>query len=185
MTLGSGHHSRLELACEPSATRYALQHARDALPRWGMPRVVTDDALLIVDELITNAVRHAGGTAEPFDPGRGQPRVRGCELTLLVVSGQLSISVYDQNSRCPVLRDISLDAEGGRGLQLVAGLSDGNWGYLPASHRPGKLVWARLAIPGGAAPRPGPAGTAGQDRPQPTEATPAPMPATPTTVRGL
>jgi two-component sensor histidine kinase len=133
--------SRLELACEPSATRYALGHARDVVGRWRLPRAVAEDALLVVDELVINAVRHAGAAAEAFEPGRGQPRVRACALVLWVVGEDLLIAVQDQSDQPPVLREVSLDAEDGRGLQLVAGLSDGRWGlHLPArSHRKGDL----------------------------------------------
>lgn len=160
------HQSRLNLACEPSATRYARQHAKDILLRWGVPRAVTDDALLIVDELVTNAVRHAGSAAEPFDPRRGQPKVRGCALSLWIVNGELLISVYDQNNQRPVLREFSLDAENGRGLQLVAGLSGGAWGYTFLPAEPGKLIWAKLTIPGGTPPY-GTSVDAGQPAPDP------------------
>jgi hypothetical protein len=142
--------SRLDLACEPSATRYALQHTKDVLPRWGIPHGVADDASLVVAELITNAVRHAGGASKPFDPEQGQPKVRGCTLVLWVLNGYLLVCVYDQDDERPVLRDFSLDAESGRGLQLVAGLSEGRWGYTFLSPQPGKLIWAKLRIFGGA-----------------------------------
>ena len=136
--------SRLELACEPSATRYAVGHAKDVLRRWQVPRDVTGDAVLIVDELITNAVRHAGDAAEPFDPERGRPQVRGCALELSLVDGSLLICAHDGSTRIPVLRGVSLDAECGRGLQVVDGLSEGNWGYTLSSA--GKWVWARLSL---------------------------------------
>ena len=144
MPPNSGYNSRLELACEPSATRYAVGHAKDVLRRWQVPRDVTGDAVLVVDELITNAVRHAGDAAEPFDPERGRPRVRGCALELSVVDGGLLICVHDESTQLPALRGVSLDAECGRGLQLVAGLSEGNWGHAPSSA--GKWVWARLSL---------------------------------------
>jgi two-component sensor histidine kinase len=138
--------SRLELACEPSATRYALGHARDVVGRWRLPRAVAEDALLVVDELVINAVRHAGAAAEAFEPGRGQPRVRACALVLWVVGEDLLIAVQDQSDQPPVLREVSLDAEDGRGLQLVAGLSDGRWGCTFLPGRTGKVIWARLRL---------------------------------------
>ncbi len=136
--------SRLDLACEPSATRYAVAHATEVLRTWGVPREVAADARLIVDELVTNAVRHAGAQAAPFQPEQGRPSVRSCGLALWAHSGHLVISVYDEVDQLPILRDLSLDAESGRGLQLVAGLSEGNWGCSVLRPRPGKLVWARL-----------------------------------------
>ena len=140
----SSRQSRLDLACEPSATRYAVIHATDVLRAWGVPREVAADALLIVDELVTNAVRHAGPQAAQLQPEQGQPKVRGCSLTLWTHNDHLVVSVYDKTDQLPVLQDQSLNAESGRGLQLVAGLSEGNWGCTVLRPRPGKLVWARL-----------------------------------------
>lgn len=146
MDCGFRYASWLELACEPSATRYALGHVRDVLGRWRAPRAVTEDALLVADELVTNAVRHAGAAVEPFEPGRGQPKVRTCALALWIAGDDLLISVHDQSDQPPVLREVSLDAEEGRGLQLVAGLSDGRWGYTFLPTRRGKVIWARLRM---------------------------------------
>lgn len=64
--------SRLDLACEPSAIRYARRHAEVTLRHWGISAEVSYDALTIVAELATNAVRHTGGAAEPFDPVTGE-----------------------------------------------------------------------------------------------------------------
>jgi anti-sigma regulatory factor (Ser/Thr protein kinase) len=146
MAPGPGKHIRLDLACEPSATGYALGHAKDVLRGWQVPRDVAGDALVIVDELITNAVRHTGDATEPFDPERGRLKVHGCALELSVMNGSLLISVHDESTRLPALRDDSLDAECGRGLQLVAGLSEGNWGHALLASRDGKPVWARLRL---------------------------------------
>lgn len=166
MTFDSDSPSRLELACEPSATRYAVGHARDVLGRWRVPRDVRGDAVLIVDELITNAVRHAGSAAEPFAPERGRPRVRGCALELSVVDGGLLICVHDESTQLPALRGVSLDAEGGRGLQLIAGLSEGNWGHALLAAGAGKSVWARLPL-GDAVRRDPPAVPVSQEQPRP------------------
>ncbi|MCU1246611.1 MAG: hypothetical protein JWN02_2521 [Acidobacteria bacterium] len=144
----NSYQSKLHLSCEPSATKYGLIHARDVLPRWGLPRDVIDDALLIVDELITNAVRHAGTAAAiPFAPDQGQPTARQCALALQLEIGSLVIAVYDQHNGRPALRPVPADAEHGRGLQLVAGLSDGQWGCALLARQTGKLVWARLPVP--------------------------------------
>lgn len=166
MATGSGYRSRFELACERSATRYAVGHAKDVLRRWQVDRDVTADAVLIVDELITNAVRHAGSAAEPFDPERGRPRVRGCALELSVADGSLLICVHDESTQLPALRGASPDAECGRGLQLVAGLSEGNWGHTLLEFRAGKSVWARLPL-GDVVRRDPPAIPASREHPRP------------------
>lgn len=142
VAFGFSFHSGLDLVCDPSATRRAVAHAADVLRDWGVPRNVAADAVLIVDELVTNAVRHSGAATE-----RGRPGVGSCGLGLWTYRGHLVICVHDETDQVPVLRDVSLDAENGRGLQIVAGLSEGVWGYAVQPSQRGKLVWAQLPLP--------------------------------------
>ncbi len=140
--------SRLDLACEPSAVRYARGHAREVLDKWGLPEVVVDDALTIVSELATNAVRHAGGPAAPFSPEAGQPKVRSCYLSLLGLPDHLYLAFYDEaRDRPPVMRHVTPDSESGRGITLVSGLCHGEWGWTPSTDGRGKIVWARMRLP--------------------------------------
>jgi serine/threonine-protein kinase RsbW len=143
-----GYHSRLDLACEPPAVRYARAHAEDTLRGWGVPDETAYDALTIVSELTTNAVRHAGADAAPFDPAQGQPKVRSCSVMLWIAAGGLYVAVHDEGRRTPVLRPASDDAETGRGLHVIAGLTEGAWGFTVTTDRPGKLVWAKLPLAG-------------------------------------
>ena len=164
---GSSFHSRLDLACEPSAVRYARGHAQDTLRQWGVPADVLYEAITIVAELASNAVRHAGADAEPFAPAHGQPWVRSCCLALWISEHRLYISMFDESLRVPVLRPVSADSENGRGLRLIAGLSEGAWGFGFTDFRPGKVVWACLRLPVtelAAVPVPGPHGGSGQVR---------------------
>jgi serine/threonine-protein kinase RsbW len=139
--------SRLDLACEPSAMRCARAHAKDVLLQWAVPPDVLDDALLIVAELATNAVRHSGGPSAPYDSGLGQPELRSCALVLGLVPGHLSIAFHDEGDQPPVLRQgLSLE-DNGRGLQLIAGLTGGAWGWRPLTPQPGKSIWAKVAVP--------------------------------------
>jgi serine/threonine-protein kinase RsbW len=138
--------SRLDLACEPSAVRFARSHADDILQKWQMPDEVLFDAATVVTELTSNAVRHAGRPAVPFEPEQGRPpAIPQCALTLWVTNTRLHIGVWDQSTARPVLRPVSYDAEGGRGLQVVVGLSEGQWGAVPAKPT-GKIVWAACAL---------------------------------------
>lgn len=138
--------SKLNLVLEFSAARRGRRHATDVLRTWGIPDVVADDALLIILELITNAFRH--GAAPPETSSSvGQGPVRACSLTLQVRHGHLFIAVDDQSHKPPVLRAASAGEENGRGLQLVDGLSEGEWGYSTLTHGSGKRVWAKVAIP--------------------------------------
>lgn len=152
--------SRLDLACEPSAVRYARSHARDVLAGWGVAGELADDALTVVSELATNAVRHTGGPEEPFSPERGQPRVALCYLSMLAFPDHMYIAFYDEASHLPpVLKHADPDAETGRGIALIASLTGGDWGWTRSTGKPGKVVWARFKLPvssevGSVAPRP-------------------------------
>lgn len=149
MVIGSSpFHSRLDLASEPSAARWARFHARDVFTTWQIPPAAADDALLIVSELVTNAVRHAGPLPVSAAPGAGQP-VRACGLDLQRMPGHLLICVYDQDRRPPIPKEASEDGESGRGLQLVDELSAA-WGYAYPHPSVGKAVWAKVTTDDGA-----------------------------------
>jgi anti-sigma regulatory factor (Ser/Thr protein kinase) len=86
-----------------------------------------DDALLLVSELVTNAVRH------------GAP-----PLTLRIdceESSGITVRVSDGEPGLPVLGCAHEQAESGRGMTLVDAISD-DWGAEPDA--PGKTVWFRL-----------------------------------------
>lgn len=140
-------HSKLDLACEESAVLLARLHAEDMFRVWGLPRDVAYDGRTIVMELTTNAVRHVGNKTRALDPDGRQPQVSVCTLRLWVRNGRLCISMQDESPELPVLRAISETSENGRGLQMIAGLSEGAWGFERTDVHPGKLVWACLFLP--------------------------------------
>lgn len=133
-------HDRLDLGRELVGALDARHHAQDVLGAWGVPGEVLADALSIVTELVANAIRHAEAAESPS------------VLELRVVAGHLYVVVHDASRREPVLQPPSEEAESGRGLLLVAALTEGAWGFVYAAHDAGKLVWARLSLPG-AVPR--------------------------------
>nr|WP_308288210.1 SpoIIE family protein phosphatase [Streptomyces corallincola] len=123
----------------PEAVRHARRFARRTLRGWGVPRDLLDGALLIVSELVTNALVHTGG------------QVR---LDLELAGERLRLSVTDSSPRGPVKPpSIGWEATGGRGILLVEAVSD-RWGIVPVSG--GKQVWADLG------PVPTSTATAGQ-----------------------
>jgi anti-sigma regulatory factor (Ser/Thr protein kinase) len=136
-------HSRCDLASSPSAVRWGRKHAAEILARWDVAEAVAEDALLIVSELLTNAVQHA---VKPLEPAGGRPDAVVCSLLLWLTEKGLTVSVYDADRRPPVVRNASADAECGRGLRLVDALSEA-WGYTHPSPASGKLIWARLPLP--------------------------------------
>ncbi|WP_333769311.1 ATP-binding protein [Streptomyces sp. IBSBF 2435] len=139
--------SRLDLACEPSSIRNARRHTQDVLERWAVPTEVLDDALLIVSELATNAVRHTVPPSPPAVQGGGQPNRQRYSLALWTTDSRLYIAVLDQNPAPPMLREAPAYAETGRGLWLVSTLTAGRWGYERTPEGPGKQVWAALELP--------------------------------------
>ena len=97
----------------------------------GHPR--RDDAVLLVSEVFGNSVRHSGSGA----PGET------VTVAVRAGDGMVRVEVTDRaGPRTPKLRPAGRDAEGGRGLQLVAGLA-ARWG---TRRRGGRLVtWFELS----------------------------------------
>ncbi|MFD8483968.1 SpoIIE family protein phosphatase [Kitasatospora sp. NPDC059673] len=111
---------------------------RDALLGWDLPEVV-DDAVVLVSELVTNAVVHAGTAAEVACL-REEDTVRIEVSDRHPERGQTSFANVTLNSD----RYGDPDSEGGRGLLMCSALSS-SWGIEYAAGR--KTVWFRLALP--------------------------------------
>jgi anti-sigma regulatory factor (Ser/Thr protein kinase) len=88
------------------------------------------DAELLTSEIVTNAVKHAGGI-----------------LTIVMECDQetLAVAVSDDSPDVPVVRDFCPEGIGGRGMRLVAHLAAA-WGCTPTPDGNGKVVWFRLAL---------------------------------------
>jgi len=92
------------------------------------------DIMVVVSELVTNALRHA--LPEPV--ATGPPgKIR---LGLLEYGPWLLCAVADPGQATPIPRPCGSLAETGRGLQMICALSD-LWGYTEPSDA-GKIVWA-------------------------------------------
>ncbi|WNI19758.1 SpoIIE family protein phosphatase [Actinacidiphila sp. ITFR-21] len=113
---------------QPTSVARARELARDQLLTWGLDQLV-DTTELLVSELVTNALRH----------GYGDIRLR------LLLDRTLVCEVWDNALMQPRRRRARDTDEGGRGLQLVAMLSQ-SWGSR-RTHR-GKTVWFELALRG-------------------------------------
>ncbi|MFC9845078.1 SpoIIE family protein phosphatase [Streptomyces sp. NPDC060223] len=148
----AGHESvaRTSLPGTPLAPGAARDFVRAALAEWaelaphGAEMIddrLTDDAVVVVSELVTNAVVHAGTDVE---------LACGLESTDEGSPGPLVIEVSDHHAT-RAIRDDCVERpygtpEYGRGLRLVSALSDA-WGI---TYRTGtKTVWARLPVGGG------------------------------------
>ena len=128
-------HQHLALSCEPASVRIGRRFLHDVLDDC-VPTEVAETAVLLGSEALTNAVVHAR-----------TPLVLECYSDEDL--GELVVEVSDLDESAvlsPVaaagLRSLmvtpDLDAEGGRGLMLIATLAD-RWGISRTSS--GKVVW--------------------------------------------
>jgi serine/threonine-protein kinase RsbW len=122
-------------AAEPAAG-LARQATRAAVAAWQLGELA-DAAVLLVSELVTNAIQHAA------------PRTSATLLRLEYDGSWLRIEVHDASPQVPEPRTPDWLDESGFGLMLVDALAS-KWGVQQTTQ--GKAVWAELdARPGGAA----------------------------------
>ncbi|MFE3070874.1 ATP-binding protein [Streptomyces sp. NPDC059247] len=117
----------------PRSVPLARRELRCVLEQWGWSQV-EDTACLVLTELLTNAVRHAG------------VRGREIETRFLRAGGVLRVEVHDASEKKPLTALQADSAEGGRGLPLIEALSAA-WG-TSERNGPGKSVWAELPVDG-------------------------------------
>ena len=131
--------SYLELGALLTAPACARLHAKQLLWEWGLAGL-TDSSVAVISELVTNAyettIRHQLGTP--------------IALRLSSNGQAVLIEVWDADPappRAPALDADDLptaDAESGRGLFLVAALSE-RWSCYTVDARGGKVVWAEVS----------------------------------------
>ncbi len=122
--LERGATTTLAIDAEASAIPRARAFAAESLG--DLPDPVPDDALLLVSEMVTNAILH------------GQPPIR---LHVQRRDAQVLIEVEDQATAIPRKRRPGPHDEHGRGLQLVDAIAN-EWGIRPTPR--GKAVWCLL-----------------------------------------
>lgn len=117
----------IDLPLGPGVGGAARRAVRDICTAWGMDdEGWTDDLVLVVAELVGNAVRHASSRVA---------------LALDAHGEQVTISVTDGSTVLPKPREESEYAEDGRGFTIINALAD-RWGV---ERRPsGKRVWVQL-----------------------------------------
>ena len=124
---GDGRSVRLTLPAAKAAVRLARRATRDALAGWSLGRL-EETAVLLVSELVTNAVQHArdAGTVT---------------LELTSEDAWLRIEVQDADPRWPQPRTPADCDESGFGFILVDALAS-KWGVHHTAA--GKAVWAEV-----------------------------------------
>jgi anti-sigma regulatory factor (Ser/Thr protein kinase) len=116
---------------EPSSAGLVRNRVGADLARQGVDASCIDEVVLVVSELVGNAVRHAGSA-------------KG-ELAIcwdLDASG-VRVEVTDASTKQLVRRTPSATDPSGRGLQIIDAMSD-DWGVVPL--RDGKRVWAHIPV---------------------------------------
>jgi anti-sigma regulatory factor (Ser/Thr protein kinase) len=120
----------ISLPPDPSSASIARAFVREVLSEWNLT-VMEPDASLVATELVTNGLRHGGGSES---------------ITLTANNRHLQISVSDKAAlRSPRRLYRELTAEGGRGIALVEAVGD-TWGTTRARAHRGKAVWCKLKI---------------------------------------
>ena len=123
----------------PEECRNARQFVRELLTCWGLS-YLSDDAELIIAELVGNAVRHGLRAAPQIRrPGASPSALRLCLLRRV---GEVMLAVTDPSDEVPDAEGAERRGESGRGLQIVGALSY-VWGWSPIEGS-GKAVWAVL-----------------------------------------
>ena len=119
--------SETTLSPVPASAAAARRFVATSLDEWGQQRI-TEVAVLLTDELVTNAILHAGSDVS---------------VTVAMHDGGLRVDVSDASRHLPEwLDDEPHLGESGRGLHLVDALATA-WGVRP--HSGGKTVWFELA----------------------------------------
>jgi anti-sigma regulatory factor (Ser/Thr protein kinase) len=106
--------------------RAARRFVAKALQEWGHPSALLSDAELVLSELVTNAVIHAGSPVS---------------VSVRPANAGVHLRVHDASPAEPRLQSPEPMQSGGRGMHVVAALAR-RWGVESTTE--GKTVWAEL-----------------------------------------
>jgi anti-sigma regulatory factor (Ser/Thr protein kinase) len=126
---------QISLPPQAASAGAARSAVRRTLAYWGLGEM-TENAVLLVSELVGNAVSHAQHGLD----GAGAPAL---VLSLTCAGSALRIEVRDTDPRPPQPRVPGSHDESGFGFVIVDTLAH-CWGVYQAE--PGKAVWAELAV---------------------------------------
>ncbi|QNP74486.1 SpoIIE family protein phosphatase [Streptomyces roseirectus] len=127
--LPADHIATWDVPADPSLVAGVRKQVAERLVAWRID-AVSFTAELVVSELVTNAIRYG---AHPI------------RLRLIHDAATLICEVSDTSHTAPHLRRAKTWDEGGRGLLLVAQLTD-RWGTRHTAE--GKTIWAELGLLG-------------------------------------
>ncbi|MCX5400707.1 SpoIIE family protein phosphatase [Streptomyces sp. NBC_00102] len=127
-TVDAAHTAQWSIPARPELVASIRSAVSRRLNDWGLDDLTVMASELVVSELVTNSVRYAGG---PLD------------VRLIRTDDTLVCEVRDPASTQPRLRRARTTDEGGRGLFLVAQMTD-RWGCRYGDD--GKTIWTEQPI---------------------------------------
>ncbi|HYO33684.1 MAG TPA: ATP-binding protein, partial [Nocardioidaceae bacterium] len=119
------------LPAEPRAAALARSRVRAHLET--VSPSMLDAVVVVISELVTNAVRYGGGSLE---------------VRVLQASRVLRIEVFDAGQRLPQPATPNLESVGGRGLYVLGELAS-RWGTTLQGTGAGKVVWCEFDMAAG------------------------------------
>jgi len=128
----------VELGLLDTTPGSARAHVVNVLREWRLTELA-EAAELVASELVTNSVLATRAVGWPAR----QPPVR---MWLLSDHASVLVLVWDPVSASPVPGEAGTDDESGRGLAIVAALSEA-WDSYPDSALGGKVTWALITAP--------------------------------------
>jgi hypothetical protein len=150
----------LDRTCASAARKFF----REAVAGMGLPADLIHDGITMASELAANTL-NAQGNVE-FSGGRQRPvsglpefwlYLRGwgarCEMVCKIFDSEPGWNAGGEPSPSTGTEKAAPESVSGRGLQVVAGLSAGQWGHHATRGRlgswkvPGKAVWFALRVP--------------------------------------
>jgi PAS domain S-box-containing protein len=120
--------SKVRLPPQPESVAAARRHVRELLRATGRTDL-QDTAELLVSEIVTNALLHAG---------------TDIDLALTLGTNGLTVEIGDGSTHLPSPRHYAATSGTGRGLLMLEAMVD-DWGVL--QHPGGKVVWFRISGP--------------------------------------
>ena len=119
-------HYSFHLNRHPAEAQKARRHVADVCG--DLPSNVLETAKLLTSELFTNALDHSEGAIT---------------LSVVLESSGLRVEVTDHAAGAPVVREVDLEDEHGRGMLLVDSMAKA-WGAGRYPRGRGKYVWFTL-----------------------------------------
>lgn len=126
-----GAEMRLTILAAPSSVVLAREMVRHALTGWGYSRELVQDSMLIMSEIVTNAVNAA----------------KGAEIRIRCAVHERAplLECWDPSPALPTRRPASESAESGRGLTIILAYAK-DAGTRPSVTGEGKIVWALMPV---------------------------------------